>query len=415
MNKGVVIITEQNKAAQTNKLYQVFLITGIIAISFNLRPAITSVGPLIGNIRDDVALTNGSAGLLTSLPLIAFAIMSPFAARLGNRYSYESALIIGLLLLLIGVSIRPVSIAFLLFSGTFIAGLGIAILNVLLPGLIKERFPLKVGLMTSIYTTTMGIIASMASGISIPIAESFGNNGWKISLLIWTIPVILAMIVWVYLRVKAQNIQKKTDSEQIKYADSSSKKIWRSPLAWQIAVFMGLQSFLFYVTISWLPEIMYAKGLSMETSGWMLSFTQFIGLPASFIVPVLAEKLKSQRSIITVLALSFFLGYFGLLLGSNFIIIIISSIFIAFPLSGFFSLALTLLGMRARTSKDAADLSGMAQSVGYVLAAIGPIFVGFLFDLFGNWNFPIIAILLIVIILYVFGLLIGKERYVYDK
>lgn len=408
-------MAEQEKAAQANKLYQLIVITGIIAISFNLRPAITSVGPLIGNIRDDVALTNGSAGLLTSLPLIAFAIMSPFAARLGNRYSYEGAMLIGLFLLLIGISIRPISIVFLLFGGTFIAGLGIAILNVLLPGLIKDKFPLKVGLMTSIYSTTMGIIAAMASGISIPIAESFGNSGWKISLLIWTIPVILAIIVWVYLRAKSQNPHKNTDSEQMKYAHSSGKKIWNSKLAWQIAVFMGLQSLLFYVTISWLPEIMHSKGLTMEMAGWMLSLTQFIGLPASFIVPMLAEKLRSQRSIITVLALSYFMGFVGLLFSSNFIIIIISSIFIAFPLSGIFALALTLLGMRARTSRDAADLSGMAQSVGYILAAIGPIFIGFLFDLSGNWNFPIIAILLLIIILFIFGLIVGKERYVYDK
>ena len=402
-------------AIQSKKLYQFILVAGIIAISFNLRPAITSVGPLIGNIRDDVSLTNGSAGLLTSLPLIAFAIMSPFAARLGNRYSYEGAMLIGLFLLLIGISIRPVSSIILLFGGTFIAGLGIAILNVLLPGLIKDKFPFKVGLMTSIYTTTMGVIASLASGVSIPIAESFEKNGWRFSLLLWIIPVILALIVWVYLKTKSKHTNKHKDSVQTKNTYSSNKRIWLQPLAWQIAIFMGLQSLLFYVTISWLPEILFSKGLTTETAGWMLSFTQFIGLPASFIVPMLADKLKSQRVIIVTLALSYFTGFALLLFSNNFIFTIISTILIAFPLSGIFALALTLLGMRARTSSDAADLSGMAQSVGYILAAVGPIFIGFLFDLSGNWNFPIIAILIFIILLLCFGLLVGKERYVYDK
>lgn len=404
---------EEEKLVRSIKLHQFIVVTGIIAISFNLRPAITSVGPLIGTIRDDVALSNGSAGLLTSLPLIAFAIMSPFAARLGNRYSYEGAMLIGLFLLLIGISIRPVSVSFLLFGGTFIAGLGIAILNVLLPGLIKDKFPLKVGLMTGIYTTTMGIVAATASGLSIPIAGSF-ERGWQVSLFIWTIPAILAIIIWLYLKSKSQQSKKNVNNRQVKYAQPTGNRIWRSPLAWQIAVFMGLQSFLFYVTISWLPEILYSKGLTMETSGWMLSFTQFIGLPASFIIPMLAERLKSQRIIIIVLALFYFSGFVGILLSNNFTIIVISSIFIGIPLSGIFALALALLGMRARTSRDASELSGMAQSVGYVLAAIGPIFIGFLFDLSGNLNLPITAILITIIILLIFGLLVGKERYVFD-
>ncbi|MHA6251474.1 CynX/NimT family MFS transporter [Oceanobacillus sp. CAU 1775] len=402
-----------NDMEQTARFYKFFLIAGIIAISFNLRPAITSVGPLLGIIRDEVGLSNGAAGLLTSLPLIAFAVMSPFAAKLGNRYSYEGAMLLGLILLFIGMSIRPFSFTFLLFGGTFLAGIGIAILNVLLPGLIKDKFPLKVGLMTSIYSTTMGIVAATASGISIPIEERF-EFGWQIALIIWVIPAILAIIMWSYLRAKA--VKNTEEKEQIRYAPSTPKKgIWRSKLAWQMAMFMGLQSFLFYVTISWLPEILFDKGLSMETAGWMLSFTQIIGLPASFAVPVLADKMKSQKGIIMILAVLNIIGYIGILISNNFTIIVISSIFIGIPLSGIFALALTLLGKRARTSEDAADLSGMAQSVGYVLAAIGPIFIGFLFDLSGNWDIPIIAILITIVILTIFGLFVGRDRYVYDE
>lgn len=396
--------------AQTTKLYRFLLIAGIIVISFNLRPAITAVGPLLGIIRDDVSLTNWSAGLLTSLPLIAFAVMSPFAARIGNRYTYEGAMLIGLVLLVIGIAVRSVTVLFLLFTGTFFVGLGIAILNVLLPGLIKDKFPLKVGLMTSIYSTTMGIIAAVASGVSIPLAENAGL-GWQGALGIWTIPAILGIIIWTYLRIK----NKTTGMQELKYAEAGSKKhIWRSPLAWQIAAFMGLQSFLFYVTISWLPEILQATGMTPEAAGWMLSFTQFIGLPASFLVPVLAEKMKSQSGLVVILTLSCFVGYGGLLLTSNFIAIVICVILIGISLSGIFALALTLFGLRTRTSRDAAELSGMAQSVGYVLAAFGPIFIGFLYDVSGSWSIPIITIMIGSLIITVCGILIGKERYLYE-
>ena len=407
-------MTAEKTLEQRKRLYQVLLIAGIIVISFNLRPAITSVGPLIGVIRDDINLTNWSAGLLTSLPLIAFAIMSPFAARLGNRYSYEGAMVIGLILLLFGISIRSMSVVVLLFTGTIFAGLGIAILNVLLPGLIKDKFPYKVGIMTSIYSTTMGIVAATASGISIPFAVNL-NLGWQLALLVWTIPAILGIIIWLFLRKKNPKPKQYTDSPKVKYVHASNKRIWHSPLAWQIAAFMGLQSFIFYVTISWLPEILHASGMSMVTAGWMLSFTQFVGLPASFIVPVLAEKVKSTRGIVFTLTLSCIVGYGGLLVSNHLAVIIISVIFIGLSLSGVFSLALTFLGMRARTAEDAAELSGMAQSLGYILAASGPILIGFLFDLSGSWTYPIIAIMAITVLELIFGLLVSKERYVYDK
>lgn len=402
----------ENRLEQTTKLYQFLLIAGIIIISFNLRPAITSVGPLIGIIRDDLSLSNGITGLITSLPLVAFAIMSPFAARIGNRFSYEGAMIIGLILLLFGISIRSISFVTLLFTGTFIAGSGIAILNVLLPGIIKDKFPNKVGLMTSIYTTTMGIISAVASGVSIPIAVNL-NLGWQIALLVWGIPAALGIVVWAYLKLKSPRREHEYE-KTVKYVHATEKKIWRVPLAWQIAAFMGFQSFLFYVTMSWLPEILYSNGMSMELAGWILSYTLFVGLPASFTVPVVAEKVKSLHGIVLFLTLSLFFGYLGILLSSHIVIIIISTTLIGIALSGVFALALTLLGLRARTAKDAAELSGMAQSVGYVLAAIGPIFIGWLFDITGSWNVPIIAIMVFILLILVFGLMVSKERYVYE-
>lgn len=391
---------------KANRLYNFLLISGIILVAFNLRPAITSVGPLMSTIRDDIGLSNWSVGLLTSLPLIAFAIMSPIAARLGNRFTNERAILWGLIVLVVGIAVRSVSGILLIFFGTALIGVGIAICNVLLPGVVKDKFPLKVGLMTSIYSTAMGVFASTASGVSVPIASEM-NMGWEFALLVWGIPAIVALLLWIYLAFKSK--KSTTDMPVAQVTDSN---LWKSPLAWQIAAYMGLQSFLFYVTISWLPEILHSNGMSMETAGWMLSFTQLVGLPASFLVPVIAGRFSSQRPVVVVIGIISLLGLAGLLLGSSYLVLILSIILIGLALSGTFSLALALLGMRARNAKQAASLSGMAQALGYLLAAIGPMFIGYLFDLTDKWTATKITMMIVSVLVVLFGLGAGRNRYV---
>lgn len=184
-----------NKSQSTSKLYRILPMLGVIIIAFNLRPAITSVGPLIGTIRDDVGFSNWSVAFLTSLPLIAFAIMSPLAPRLGKKVTNPWALTIGLILLILGIGLRSLSIVTFLFMGTFLIGLGIAVCNVLLPSVIKEKFPLKVAVMTSLYTSGMVLLATIASGVSIPIAEDL-QLGWQWSLLVWAGLALIGIIIW---------------------------------------------------------------------------------------------------------------------------------------------------------------------------------------------------------------------------
>ncbi|WHX26715.1 MFS transporter [Virgibacillus halodenitrificans] len=394
---------------QYDKTYRVLLFIGIIVVAFNLRPAITSIGPLIGIIRDDVGLSNWSVGLLTSLPLIAFAIMSPIVPRLANRYTNERIMMVGLILLAIGISARSISLISLLFAGTLFVGLGIAICNVLLPGVIKDKFPARVALMTSLYSTAMGIFAAAASGLSIPIATGM-DLGWKFALLIWSLPAIIGIFIWVYLN-KNNNKEK---TEEINYINPSENRMWKSPLAWHVAAFMGLQSFLFYVTISWLPEILHDYGMDIAHAGWMLSMMQFIGLPASFFVPVIAGKFKSQRPIVVIMASCSVIGYSGLLLGNSYVMLVISTVIIGIALSGTFALALAFLGMRAKNAKQAAELSGMAQALGYVLAAAGPIFIGYLYDLTHLWAIPLITLIIIALMVMAFGLSAGRDVYVLD-
>ncbi|MEI3607567.1 MFS transporter [Pseudogracilibacillus sp. SE30717A] len=402
--EGVFILSEHN-----NRLYNALLIVGIIFVGINLRPAITSVGPLIGMIRADIHISNWIAGLLTSLPLIAFALMSISAAKIGRRFSNERSLCFGLAILACGIFIRSVSGIVLLLVGTFLIGFGIAICNVLLPSTIKEKFPTKVPFMTSLYSTTMGVFAATASGISIPLAKGI-KLGWQQAMLVWSVPAILAMVVWLYISIKHVQSKKKTDI----VSSIRDKRIWRSRLAWQVAMFLGFQSFLFYVTISWLPEILVSLGVDISTAGWLLAIAQFIGLPASFFAPIIAGKFKSQSGAVLITGLFAVVGYIGLLLSNNFVVIIICTMFIGITLSGGFALALSFLGLRAKNAEQAAMLSGMAQTMGYLLAAIGPFFIGFFYDLTSEWTIPLIILIIVSISAILFGMRSGKSGFILD-
>lgn len=391
-----------------NRLYQALLVIGVIFVAFNLRPAITSVGPLIGTIRDDIGFANWSVALLTSLPLIAFAIMSPIAPKLANKFSNEMTLVIGLFVLIIGISLRSMSVVFLIFFGTLCIGLGIAICNVLLPGVIKEKFPAKVAIMTSVYTTSMSIFATSASGLSIPLAEEL-NLGWQLALLVWAIPAVIGLIIWLIIY---KNNRKNTSDKQLKFFESKKGSgIWKSNLAWKVALFMGFQSLIFYVTISWLPELLMDEGMRKATAGYMLSYFQLLGIPISFIIPMIAVKMKSQRALVLAINLLYIIGISTLLLKPTFAFIIFAITLIGIASSANFALSLSFLAIRA---KDAAELSGMAQSIGYLLAAIGPIIIGYVYDITQAWTIPLIILIGITFVIIYVGMGAGQDKYVFD-
>lgn len=384
------------------------LVMGVLFIAFNLRPAITSVGPLIGIIRDDVGFQNWSVALLTSLPLIAFAIMSPMAPKLANRTTNEWALFMGLTMLIIGVGIRSISVTFFLFTGTLLIGLGIAVCNVLLPGVIKENFPHKVAIMTSLYTTGMAAFATTASGVSIPFAKGLGL-GWQLSLLFWIIPAVIGGGIWLIIAIKA----KRPDHDT--YLDKrESTGIWKSTLAWQIALFMGFQSLIFYVTISWLAEMLIDFGISQTAAGFFLSYFQLLGIPVSFMMPLFATRLKSQSTLVFFVNSLYIIGILLLIWNQSVVSIIISVGLIGIASSSNFALALTFLSIKAKDGKDAASLSGMAQSIGYILAAIGPILIGSIYDFTHGWTIPLICLIIIAVVIMFLGTKAGRNQYVLE-
>ncbi|MEF3327860.1 MFS transporter [Oceanobacillus oncorhynchi subsp. incaldanensis] len=381
----------------------------IMVIGFNLRPAITSVGPLLGTIRDQIGLENWSAGTITSLPLIAFAIVSPLAPKLGRKLGNEGAVLLGLILLFAGIGTRSIPYTPTLFIGTAIIGVGIAVMNVLLPAVIKEKFPHKVGQMTSVYSTSMAIFAATASGLSVPLAKGAGL-GWELALLSWAVLALVGIIVWIF--VIRRNPAPKEEQVELSNKPFNDSNLWKSPLAWQVTLFMGLQSFIFYVMVSWLPEIMQSFGFSVSAAGWLIAYVQFVGLPSTFLAPVLAEKFSNQQGIVLGISGGAAVGFIGLLIGGPLPLIFIWVTLIGVTFGGAISLSLAMLGMRARNGRQAGALSGMAQSVGYIFAAIGPLFIGLLFDITQAWSAPIIAIIVVCLLMMVAGLGAGRNKFV---
>lgn len=403
MQKSSLIQTQSDTAKNT------FFIIGIIFVAFNLRPAITSVGPLVSMIRDDTGMSNGEAGFITTLPLLAFAFLSPVAPKVAKKLGKEMTIFLALILLGCGILTRSAGWVPTLFAGTALIGIGVAFCNVLLPGMVKEAYPTKVGLMTGIYTVAMAICAGLAPGISVPLAENAGL-GWRGSLSVWGIVALAALFVWITQLKQRQGI---ANGGMKKSSPSSS--LYKSSIAWQLTIFMGLQSLIYFCFIAWLPEMLVNQGINTTTAGWMVSIIQFSGIPFNFIIPVVADKLPNQKSLVLGIGIICIIGIVGLLIGGNFAMLTFYIICIGIATGASLSLALTLIALRARNATQAADLSGMAQSIGYLLAALGPIALGIIFDTLHSWVLPLILLIVITIIMTIAGMGAGRNQYVLEK
>ncbi|HHQ2899368.1 TPA: CynX/NimT family MFS transporter [Bacillus cereus] len=385
------------------------LIIGVILIGANLRAPITSVGPLLSSIRDSLGISNTLAGTITTVPLLTFAFLSPFASKLTRRFSMEFTLFISLILLIIGIGIRSFGGVGTLFIGTVLIGSSIAIGNVLLPSLIKHNFAQNIGMMTGIYAVSMNLCGAIGSGISIPISSSLGL-GWSGSLGCWGTLSLLTIFFWL---PQLRNCHKSMDFLQTE-KKVNSINLWRSKLAWNVTLFIGAQSLIFYTVIAWLPEILESKGLGINEGGWMLSLIQLSMLPVIFIVSILAGRLGKQHVLVIVSVTLLIAGLFGILYGGP-LLIPLWIIMIGVGVGIAFSLAMMFFSLRTQNIHEAAELSGMAQSLGYLLAAIGPILFGWLHDITHNWTTPLLMLIFTSIIIFITGMSAGKNVYVTSK
>ncbi|MBD3626803.1 MFS transporter [Cyclobacterium sp.] len=375
-----------------------WLILGILLVSFNLRPSITAVGPLIPFIREDMNLSNGLAGFLTTLPLLTFATFSLFSAAIGNRLGKAKAIFVGLLVLGTGSILRVSAGPFALYLGTALTGIGIVICNVLLIPLVKSRMPSKTGKVMGMFSTGMSLMAAIATALSVPLAV---NLGWRGSLLFWTIFLFLALLVWWP--------QLKLNPKPSGQNQESGKSVWRSILAWQVSLFMGVQSLLFFTLITWLPDMMIDRGLSAAQAGLIASMMQMVGLIGTFLSPVIATKFSQQSGMAVAIGVIYILG-FSSLFSYEIWLNVMGIGMVGLGMGASLSLAYTLIALRTRNDLYTSGLSGMAQSSGYFLAAFGPMLFGIAFDLWQDWNLLIYLMLGASFFFMFFGYFAGKNR-----
>ncbi|NIX93807.1 MFS transporter [Pseudomonas fulva] len=351
------------------------LLLGLVLVALNLRPALSSMAPVLGQVSDGLGLSAAQAGLLTTLPVLCLGLFAPLAPMLARRLGSERVVLGILATLALGIVLRSVLGTTGLFLGSLVAGASIGIIGVLLPGIVKRDFPQHAGTLTGVYTMALCLGAAMAAGATVPLAHALGDN-WAPALGFWMLPAVLAMLVWLPQARNGHGVHK------VAYR---VRGLWRDPLAWQVTLYMGLQSSLAYIVFGWLPSILIGRGLSPTQAGLVLSGSVIMQLVSSLAAPWLATRGRDQRLGIVVVMLVTLCGLFGCLYAP------LSglwgwAVLLGLGQGGTFALALTLIVLRSRDAHVAANLSSMAQGVGYTLASMGPFAVGLVHDLTGGWN-----------------------------
>ncbi|EAX7499361.1 CynX/NimT family MFS transporter [Salmonella enterica] len=376
------------------------LIAGILMIATTLRVTFTGAAPLLETIRSDYGLSTAQTGLLTTLPLLAFALVSPLAAGIARRFGMERSLFAAMLLICAGIALRSLPSAALLFAGTAIIGCGIALGNVLLPGLIKRDFSQHVARLTGAYSLTMGAAAALESALVVPLA--LHGFGWRGALLMLMLFPLLAFLIWLpqWRTTRSANLSSSRALHE--------RGIWRSPLAWQVTLFLGLNSLIYYVIIGWLPTILISHGYSEAQAGSLHGLLQLATAAPGLAIPLILHRFNDQRWIAALVSLLCAVGAAGLWFVPG--QAIIWTLLFGFGSGATMILGLTFIGLRASSAHQAAALSGMAQSVGYLLAACGPPVMGKLHDASGSWYLPLSGVTVLAIIMAIFGLYAGRDR-----
>lgn len=374
------------------------MLIGILLIAANLRAPITAMPPLLAPIQADFGLGTTAAGALTTLPLLAFALLSPISALLARRYGLERTLFTALMVIALGIGLRSVSAVSCLYAGTVLIGMGIAAGNVLLPSLIKRDFPNNIAALTGAYALAMGIAAALGSAAVVPLAKSLG---WGGALATFLILPLAALAVWIpQLGTRA--------------APASSTptplyrgELLRSALAWQVTLFLGLNSVVFYVAIGWLPSILTDAGLSPAEAGSLHGVLQLAtAIPGLLLAPMLRGR-RDQRLPAAAAASLSFVALMGFLLAPQFALV--WSIVFGCGTGAGIILGLSFIGLRTENAGQAAALSGMSQFIGYLLAAIGPVAVGALRDSLGSWQVPLGLCAALALMAAIMGLLAGRN------
>jgi CP family cyanate transporter-like MFS transporter len=382
----------------------------IMLVAANLRPALVSVSPLLATIQRSLHLSAAGSTALTTDPVLCFGLLAPLAPLLARRLGLRGALLAAMAALAAGMLLRLGPSALTLFAGTTIAGGAIATGNVLLPALVKRDFVNRAGLMTGLYVTALSGAASLAAGITVPLETAIGL-GWRGGLAPWAMLALAGLLVWGVQMARVRDRGPRPQAEPAQPPPARVRALLRDRLAWQVTAFMGLQSLGYYAVLSWLPTIFQDHGLSAGASGTLLATANILGTVVSLLIPTLATARSDQRLLVAGVVAVTATGLAGLLLlptGAPYL----WAALIGLGQGAAFPLALTLLVLRTRGPQDTAALSTLAQSVGYVIAAFGPLMAGALHATTHSWTASIVVLIALLVPELLTGLAAGRPGFV---
>jgi CP family cyanate transporter-like MFS transporter len=363
-------------------------VAAVVVVALNQRPAVVGVAPVLRDLRADTGLTSALAGLLTALPVLCFGAFAPFAPRLARRIGLEAAVSGSLVLLAGGIALRLLSPVALLYAGSLIAGAAIAVANVLMPAYIKREFH-RPGTVMGLYSAALNAGAAAAAGLTVPIGVALGVD-WRVALGSWLLLAVAGLALW----LPVAGVRHDRTSGEPPGAGAWS--LLRTPLACQVTLFLGLQSVQFYSVSAWLPTLLADAGVPVGKGGLLLAVSNIVGAAGALLAPAQAGRMRNQRPLVAVVLLAYVGGLTGLLVTPSAGTFLWVALF-GLAQGGGFALALTLIVLRSATPLVAAGLGGVAQCLGYLLAAAGPVVVGALHDLTGGWSWPL-ALLLVLLL-----------------
>ncbi|MEU6380607.1 CynX/NimT family MFS transporter [Streptomyces sp. NPDC046909] len=388
------------------------LVLAIVLAAVNLRPAITSLGALLEEVRDGLGMSGSVAGVLTSVPPLCFAVFGVMAPRLARRFGPGAVVCAGMVAITAGLLVRPYAggtAGFLAASALTL--MGIAVSNVLMPVIVKRWFPDRVGSMTGLYSMALALGTAAAAAVTVPVTDRLGGS-WQTGLAVWAGLAAAAVLPWLPF-VRRPGAAPAEQAPARGERQEPALRITRSRTAWALAVFFGLQATAAYITMGWMAQIFRDAGVLASTAGLLLAVTMVMGVPLAFVIPRVAARLPHQGPIVLVLGVCGLVGYAGLYFapagGAWVWALLLGVSNCSFPL------ALTMVGMRARTGAGVAQLSAFAQSTGYLLSIPGPLLVGVLYQHSGGWGLPIALMAGLMVPQMVVGVLAGRDRTVEDE
>ncbi|WP_345355679.1 MFS transporter [Saccharopolyspora cebuensis] len=378
----------------------VLLLIGVALAAANMRPAVTSLASVLGEVRDSLGASTTWASAVTSVPTLCFGVAGIAAPLLARRLGSGRVIAVSLAVLTAAMALRVLNGPWTVLGGTVLVCAAIAMCNVLVPVVVKESFPNRVGMATSLYTTAMAAGGALGSTLT-PMLNS-ATGSWRLSLGTWLVLALAALVVWVPATARSGRTAAPAAPAE------PGRSMLRSPLAWVITGYFAMQSLVAYVVMGWLPEVFKGAGIDAGTAGALLGFLLLVGVPINMVLPSLVTRSRSQSGWAAGLAVLTITGMLGLLLVPTTApwlwALIIGVGMSAFPL------ALVLLSLRTASAADTARLSAMAQSVGYLIASVGPFLFGVLHDLTGAWSSSLLVVVAVVVVQGIIGTVAGRPR-----